>query len=234
MVDEIPLFNTWRPRCLPEGKSLGEVYNGRMEVVGVGSVFTRTGHATPFRGSIMRWLRTSEPARDPVCLPPLTEGPDACMVVKLSSEDGNVVLRVLMFIHLKAMLFPLNGEELQHAKDTVIVGRMGNVKATVKSKGEIKRGTDRAEALAKSVQAWTTANDGVALGWLVCPLSSLPRSTEVRETVGEQTLFNVDERALGKAADSGASVANCDVLVKGTMLDELTKWTSLKVADEAN
>ena len=93
MVDEIPLFNTWRPRGLPDGKRLGEVYNGRMEVVGVGSVFTATGHPTPFRGSIIRWLRATGCGGAAVCLPPLNEGQHACMVVKLSSIDGDTVLR---------------------------------------------------------------------------------------------------------------------------------------------
>ena len=35
LVDEVPLFNTWRPRCLPAGRSLGQVYNGCMEVLAV-------------------------------------------------------------------------------------------------------------------------------------------------------------------------------------------------------
>ena len=120
-VDEIPLFNTWRPRCLPTGQSLGQVHDGRMEVVGVDDVFSRTGYARPFRGSIIRWL-ASEACQYAVCLPPLDEGPGACMVIKLSSIDGNSVLRVLMFIQLKAMRSQLCGKELQHAKDTVIVG----------------------------------------------------------------------------------------------------------------
>ena len=50
-VNEVPLFNTWRPPCLPGGRSLGQVYNGRMEVVAVDDVFERTGYARPFRGS---------------------------------------------------------------------------------------------------------------------------------------------------------------------------------------
>ena len=223
-VDEVPLFNTWHPSCLPAGRSLGQVYNGRMEVVGVDDVFERTGYASPFRGPIIEWLRHSY--RLPVCLPPLDEGPDACMVVKLSSKDGNAVLHVLMFTRLKTMGSPLNAQELQHAKDAVTVGRMGNVEAAVKNAGTRQRGTDRAVALAKSVNAWTKANDGVVLGWLVCPLSSLPQTTEVSETVGAQTLFNVDARALGKAADSDAGGASCEVLVKGTMFAELTKWSS--------
>jgi len=222
LVDEVPLFNTWRPPCLPAGRSLGQVYDGHMEVVAVDDVFERTGYARPFRGSIIEWLGRDCP--HPVCLPPLDEGPDACMVIKLSSKDGNAVLRVLMFIHLKAMLSRLTGKELQHAKDTVIVGRMGNVKAAVKNAGARQRGTDRARALEESVHAWTTANSGVALGWLVCPLSSFPRSTEVQENVGPQTLFNVDRRALGKDADSDAGGASCEVLVKGTMFEELTQW----------
>ena len=89
-VDEIPLFNTWRPRCLPTGQSLGQVHDGRMEVVGVDDVFERTGYARPFRGSIIRWL-ASEACQYAVCLPPLDEGPGACMVIKLSSIDGNSV-----------------------------------------------------------------------------------------------------------------------------------------------
>ena len=51
LVDEVPLFNTWRPPCLPAGQSLSQVYNGRMEVVAVDDVFERTGYARPFRGS---------------------------------------------------------------------------------------------------------------------------------------------------------------------------------------
>ena len=223
-VDEVPLFNTWRPPCLPGGRSLGQVYNGRMEVVAVDDAFKRTGYARPFRGSIIEWLRHGCPR--PVCLPPLDEGPDTCMVIKLSSKDGKAVLHVLMFIRLKATLSPLTGKELQHAKDAVIVGRMGRVKATTKNAGARQRGEDRAAALAKRVDAWTTANSGVVLGWLLCPLSSFPRSTEVTEKVDLQTLFNVDARALGKAAGSDAGGASCEVLVKGTMYEELTKWTS--------
>ena len=224
LVDEIPLFNTWRPRGLPKGKSLGEVYDGRMAVVGVGSVFTRTGHATPFRGSIMPWLQASGCGGPAICLPPLTEGPHACMVVKLSSMDGNMVLLVLMFIQLKAMQSPLSGKELQHAKDTVILGRMGNVKGTVKDQGAVQRGTVRAAALAAGVKAWAKANNGVVLGWLVCPLSNLPRSTPVIENVDSQTLFNVDARALGAGSDRD----DWQLLAKGAMLAELTAWTSHK------
>ena len=221
LVDEVPLFKTWRPGCLPAGRSLGQVYNGCMEVLAVDGAFERTGYARPFRGSIIKWLRHGCPR--PVCLPPLDEGPAACMVIKLSSKDGNAVLRVLMFIQLKAMRSQLNGEELQHAKDTVIVGRMGKVKATVKNAGAEQRGKERVSALAKSVDAWTTANSGVVLGWLVCPLSSLPLSPEVKENIGPQTLFNVDARALGKAVDSDAGDASCKVLVRATMYEELTK-----------
>jgi len=94
------------------------------------------------------------------------------MVIKLSSKDGNAVLRVLMFIHLKATRYQLTGKELQHAKDTVIVGRMGKAHATVKNAGVVQRGKERVLALAKSVDAWTTANSGVVLGWLVCPPSA--------------------------------------------------------------
>ena len=225
LVDEIPLFNTWRPRGLPKGKSLGEVYDGRMEVVGVGSVFARTGHAKPFRGSIIRWLRTSESARDPVCLPPLTEGPDACIVIILRSIDSKTVLRVLMFVQLKAMQTQLSGKRLQHAKDTVILGRMGNVNATVTDVGAVQRGTDRAAALAQGVKAWAKANSGVVLGWLVCPLSNLPQSTKVKENVDSQTLFNVDARTLGAGSDSDVD-AGRQLLAKGAMLAELKAWTS--------
>ena len=104
-----------------------------------------------FRGSIIEWLRRGGP--HPVCLPPLDEGPDAYMVIKLSSKDGNAVLRVLMFIHLKATRSQLTGKELQHAKDTVIVGRMGKAHATVKNAGVVQRGKERVLALAKSVDA---------------------------------------------------------------------------------
>ena len=105
----------------------------------------------PFRGSIIDWLEQGCP--HPVCLPSLDEGPAACLVIKLGSMDGNAVLRVLMFIHLKATRSQLTGKELQHAKDTVIVGRMGKAHATVKNAGVVQRGKERVLALAKSVDA---------------------------------------------------------------------------------
>ena len=129
-----------------------------------------------------------------------------------------------MFIQLKAMQSPLSGKELQHAKDTVILGRMGNVKGTVTNAGAVQRGTVRAAALAEGVKAWAKANNGVVLGWLVCPLSNLPRSTPVIENVDSQTLFNVDARALGAGSDRD----DWQLLAKGAMLAELTAWTSHK------
>ena len=51
-----------------------------------------------------------------------------------------------MFIQLKAMMSPLNGEKLQHAKDTVTVGRMGKAGATAKKPGAKERGTKPAAA----------------------------------------------------------------------------------------
>ena len=130
-------------------------------------------------------------------------------------------------IQLNAMLSQLSGKKLQHAKDTVILGRMGNVKGTVTNAGAVQRGTDRAAALAEGVKAWAKANNGVVLGWLVCPLSNLPQSTKVKENVDSQTLFNVDARVLGKALDSDVD-AGRQLLAKGAMLAELTAWTSHK------
>ena len=78
---------------------------------------------------------------------------------------------------------------------------MGKAKAAANA-GAKQRGVVRADALAKSVEAWTTANSGDVLGWLVCPLSNLPQSTEARENVDMQTLFNVDARAVGEATGS--------------------------------
>ena len=127
-----------------------------------------------------------------------------------------------MFIQLKAMRSQLCGKELQHAKDIVIVGRMGKAKVAVKNAGAIQRGVVRADALAKSVEAWTIANSGDVLGWLVCPLSNLPRSTPVIENVDSQTLFNVDARAFGAGSDRD----DWQLLAKGAMLAELKAWTS--------
>ena len=75
-----------------------------------------------------------------------------------------------MFIQLKVMMSPLNGEKLQHAKDTVTVGRMGKAGAMAKKPGAKQRGNFRRYS-------------------------------------------------------SGAGDASCEVLVKGTMQWELSKWS---------
>ena len=235
-VDEVPLFNTWHPLCLPEGRSLGDVYNARMEVVGLGTGFQRSGHARPFRGSVVEWLTTSAGSRAPVCFPPVNEGPDACMVVKLSNSDGSTVLRVLMFIKLAAMKC-LSDTELAHAKGSVIVGRMGNAQAKVTNEAARHSGEDRAAALARSVDDWTNKPRRIekptcgVVGWLLCPRSALSKATTCKELVTvqggrTQTLFNVDARVFGKGNDSDAGVERCEVLAKGAMLAELTKWSS--------
>ena len=90
-----------------------------------------------------------------------------------------------MFIQLKAMMSPLNGEKLQHAKDTVTVGRMGKAGATAKKPGAKERGTKPAAAKEPGAK----------------------------------------ERGDFRRYSSGAGDASCEVLVKGTMQWELSKWS---------